>query len=170
MNLKLFSGIFLPLIVSVFLIVISTNELLISTDVKTEQSVPFYQLFSDKADPILIQTITVHNHFFLSQNYIVPKVYPSAYNNDKAAYYGLNGHISLSVPKISETNTGIVAKVPAFSSITAKVHLDPASINYPPPDMPSVDTLNNVILYFCRTDKKTCIYDIEKTKTVLLVK
>ncbi|MDP7196481.1 MAG: hypothetical protein QF864_09855 [SAR202 cluster bacterium] len=77
MNIKLTLGIFLPLALILFLVILSTANIGFSLEKQDITSVQFSSLFVDKNSPknnIPIQTITITNDFFLSKRYELPKL------------------------------------------------------------------------------------------------
>ena len=75
MNIKLALGIILPLLLIVFLVILSAAGIGFSTVAQTVDSVSFDSLFIDKGAPrtgVPIQTITVTNDFFLAKRYVLP--------------------------------------------------------------------------------------------------
>lgn len=77
MNFKLLLGIFVPLIVAVALVILSSINIGLSVEVETEKSVQFNSLFTyqyDQKDNVLIQTITIDNDYFLPRKFELPVI------------------------------------------------------------------------------------------------
>ena len=77
MNIKLALGIFLPLALILFLVILSTANIGFSLEKQDVDSVQFSSLFVDKGSPknnIPIQTITITNDFFLPKRYELPRL------------------------------------------------------------------------------------------------
>ena len=84
MSVKLVLGIFLPVILIVALVILSSANIGFSVKKETVQSVQFNDLFVDVISPkdvVLIQTITITNDFFLPKKYELPRI--SVCLNDK---------------------------------------------------------------------------------------
>jgi hypothetical protein len=76
-NIKLVLGIFLPLALILFLVILSTANIGFSLEKRDVDSVQFSSLFADKSfqkNNIPIQTITITNDFFLPKRYELPKL------------------------------------------------------------------------------------------------
>lgn len=77
MNIKLLLGIFIPLIVIILLIVLSSGNIGFSVEKETEKSVLFNSLFVNQYQPrdnIQIQTITLNNDYFMSRKFELPRL------------------------------------------------------------------------------------------------
>lgn len=75
MNIKLALGIFLPLALILFLVILSTANIRFSIEKQEVNSIKFNSLFVNNTAPrnnIPIQTITITNGFFLPKRYELP--------------------------------------------------------------------------------------------------
>lgn len=114
MNIKLALGIFLPLVLIIFLVILSSANISFSIDLQTTDSVQFNSLFIGKNTPrnnILIQTVTVSNDFFMSKRYELPRLIVCL--NDKE---GIKERQNLQV-KYNEGTYSRGSEVPIFDEI-----------------------------------------------------
>ena len=77
MNLKLYLGIVLPLLVIVILAALSNSEIGFSVEKETKESLAFNSLFlgsSAPRDTVLVQTITINNDFFMPRRFALTQL------------------------------------------------------------------------------------------------
>jgi len=113
MNLKIILGIFLPLSLILFLVILSTANIGFSLEKQDVASVKFSSLFVNKANSknIPIRTITITNDFFLPRKYELPKLRVCL--NDKE---GIKSPIDV-VVKYQEGTYSRESNLPLFDEI-----------------------------------------------------
>lgn len=77
MNIKLYLGILLPLVVIVILVVLSNSNIGFSVERENAETISFSSLFSGQSAPrdnVLVQTITMNNNFFMPRRFALPKL------------------------------------------------------------------------------------------------
>lgn len=84
MNLKLLLGIFVPLIVAVALVILSSANIGFSIEKETEKSLEYNKLFTSQsqAGEVKIQTITIKNDYFLPKKNELPKIMVCLYDKE----------------------------------------------------------------------------------------
>lgn len=87
MNLKLLLGIFIPLIVIVVLVVLSSTDIGFSIEKENEKNLQYNILFTtqSQAGDVKIQTIKVKNDYFLPKKIELPKLMVCLYDKDGKA-------------------------------------------------------------------------------------
>lgn len=114
MNIKIALGIFLPLVLIILLVVLSSVNVGFSIDKETVQSIQFDSLFTVQIGAksnIPIQTITLNNNFFMPKRYELTKIIVCL--NDKE---GLKNRENLNV-KYSEGTYSRSSDVPIFDEV-----------------------------------------------------
>jgi len=85
MNLKLILGIFLPAILILLLVILSTANIGFSLEKKTVESIQFNSMFIDQNTTLTnipVETITIINNFFLSKKYELPTLFACLHDKE----------------------------------------------------------------------------------------
>lgn len=87
MNLKLYLGVFLPLIVIIILTSLSISNIGFTVEETTVETVEFNSLFAElRAGPTTtVRTITLTNNFFLPRKYEIPSLLACLHDKDGVA-------------------------------------------------------------------------------------
>lgn len=114
MKLKLLLGIFLPLVLIIVLVILSTARMGFSVATEMVKSIQFNDLFvvhNSPANARLLQTITITNDFFLPRKYELPELIVCLSDTE-----GIKGPTSLQV-KYAEGSYSRGSNAPFFDEI-----------------------------------------------------